>query len=91
MFEAEYRRMLREEIDDALKALRPVEPLPRQSHVDYAGAAHMLGGISVKSVKRLVADGTLPTVDVGLERVLIPVSAIEELPTTTRRALRSAS
>ena len=40
-------------------------------------AAEKLGGISVRSVQRLVARGVLPTL-VGLRRVLIPADALRQ-------------
>ena len=41
----------------------------------YRQAAEMLGGISVRSIQRLVASGALPVVRV-LRRVLIPAEAL---------------
>jgi excisionase family DNA binding protein len=44
----------------------------------FREAAEKLGGISVRSIQRLVASGTLPVVRV-LRRVLVPVDALRAL------------
>lgn len=44
----------------------------------YRQAAEMLGGISVRSIQRLVASGALPVVRV-LRRTLVPADALRAL------------
>lgn len=48
-------------------------------------------GTSESTIRRLIADGHLPTADLGGRLTRIPVSAIEALPTRRARHLRSAS
>jgi excisionase family DNA binding protein len=42
------------------------------------GAAHRLGGVSTRTVDRMIKAGTLPKVQVG-RRVMLPVAAVEAL------------
>jgi hypothetical protein len=75
------RRAVREELAAAgvgrQETLRPL-------YVDVPGAAAMTG-LGVSTVWDLVRKGTLPTLDVGVNRTLIAVKDLAELPTSRRR------
>ena len=46
--------------------------------VDYLGAQRYLGGISRSTLKRLISDGSLRSVLIGVGRRMIPVAALDE-------------
>ncbi len=90
MFEAELRRMLREEIDDALRSFQPGQSTPPPPLVDKKEAARLMS-VDVRSIERLIERGELPTADTSLNKVLIPYVAIVGFPIASRARLRSAS